>query len=202
MDFPRIIHCPNCTHRHSPEPEGFTYTAIATARVTATLDDSAEVLDYYNPEIDPAEGYRDVRCDYCGESIKDLGAGQLGHDRYQHAEWAEPTRLKVRADVNMEVSPTTVGRDAAAHTALVQAAEERGLALTTAADPTGAYVEGHVTGAASDVVPLLAALALSGHAYEAEIDTDDDAVMDRVCRDAGGGIAEMKYEVFHDPSMR
>lgn len=200
--MPRIIRCLNCAHRHSPKREGFTYTAIATARVTATLDDSAEVLDYHSPEIDLAGGYRDVRCEYCGESVGDLDAGELGDDRYQPDDKTEPARLRVRADVNLEVSPTTVGRYAAAHAALVQAAEERGLPLTTAADPTGAYVEGHVTGAASDVVPLLAALALSGHTYEAEIDTDDDAVMDRVCRDAGGGIAQLEYEVFHDPPMR
>lgn len=194
-----LLICPVCTHRQTDaDPTDYTYSATASARVTVTLDGRGEVLDYYDVELDEEQGYRDVRCEYCDAEVGDLSEVELSVSREYRKDRIGPALLRVHADVNMEAAPIATGRDAAAHTALIQAAEARGLVMHVAGDPTGAYVEGTITGYEDMVVPMLAALAAEGHSYTARISTKDEQVMDRAMERSGGAIASLEYDRIED----
>lgn len=194
-----LLNCPNCTHVHEDgDPTAYTYAATATARATVTLDGRGEVLDYYDVELAEEEGFRDIRCEFCSAEVGDVSEVELSVSREYRKDSMGAAILRVQADVNMEAAPAATAKDAAAHTALLQAAHDRGLATQAAADPTGAYVEGAVTGYEDMVVPMLAALAAEGHSYPAHISTEDDAVCDRAIQRSGGAISDLHYESLED----
>lgn len=194
-----LLMCPVCTHRkENLDPDHHTYAATATARVTATLDGNGQVLDYSGVELDPEEGYRDIRCEYCSAPVGDLTEVELSISREYREDRMGPAILRVHADVNMQEAPIATGRSASAHTALLEAAEARELVIHAAADPTGAYVEGTVTGYEDVVVPMLAALAADGHSYPARISTEDDQIMDRATERSHGAVSDLHYEIIED----
>ena len=194
-----LLTCPNCIHRREDDdPTAYTYSATATARATVTLDGLGQVLDYHDVELAEEYGYRDIRCEYCSAEVGDLDEVELSVWRKYRKDSMGAAILRVQADVNMEEAPIATGTAASAHTALLGAARDRGLATHAAADPTGAYVEGAVIGYEDVVVPMLAALAAEGHSYPAHISTEIEAVCDRAMNRSSGAISDLHYESLED----
>lgn len=205
-----LASCPNCCHATSGEdPDTHTFKATATARVAATITGTGDLQDYQNPEVDLSEGYRDIVCEWCEHEVRDISGEDLIN---AEAELREQTRaadnrqdqavlMKVLADVNLNIvntDPRDAGRDAAAHIALLHAANSRGLHVHREGDETGTWLEGHVVGTEAQIVPILESLRCGGHAYEVHLDekssdAENPAAMDRIMKAAAGTISYLQH---------